>query len=149
MRKSFSTVELLVSGGFRYASMKQHFHSAVTSGAVPIGLLNWDRKFEGGGLTVGAEGRKSLASSRLSVFGSARGSLLYGDKTLTRGVFGDVTPPPRQLRLSSCWTTPTKFPASSSYPRASSGRIRPSILATCFSVADTKRNSGPQPARQR
>lgn len=93
MRTKLSGLELLVSGGFRYASMKQHFDSVVTSGVAPIGVLNWDRKFEGGGLTVGAEAKKSLASTRLSAFGSARGSLLYGEKKLTRSVFGDVTPP--------------------------------------------------------
>jgi hypothetical protein len=94
MRRSFSGLELLVSGGFRYASMEQHFDSVVTRGGAPIGVLNWDRKFEGGGLTVGGEARKSLASSRLSVFGSGRGSLLYGEKDLTRSVVGDVTPAP-------------------------------------------------------
>ncbi len=94
MRDEFMGINMLISAGFRWASMEQHFDSVVVgAGPAPTGALNWTRKFEGGGLTAAAEGKKRLGESSFAVIGSARGSLLFGEKELRRSVFGDVTPP--------------------------------------------------------
>ena len=85
-------VDLIASAGVRYASLQQHFDSAVTRGAFQIGTLDWTREFEGAGLTVGGEANKPLGGSALSAFGTARGSLLFGRKTLQRTTVGDITP---------------------------------------------------------
>ena len=85
-------MNITASVGFRYASMKQYFSSSVVRGPATIGSLNWTREFEGGGLIAGGEARKSLGGSALSLVGSARGSLLYGEKTLQRTTVNDITP---------------------------------------------------------
>lgn len=85
-------VDLVASAGVRYASLQQHFNSTVTRGPFQIGTLDWIREFEGAGLTVGGEANKPLGGSALSAFGTARGSLLFGRKTLQRTTVGDITP---------------------------------------------------------
>ncbi len=100
MRRELAGMNVTVSAGCRWASMNQHFNSSIASVLPPPpigpigGVLNWTRKFEGAGLTAGAEANKSLAGSALSVVGAARGSLLYGEKEMRRTVLGDVTPTP-------------------------------------------------------
>jgi hypothetical protein len=94
MRNEVMGINMLVSAGFRWASMEQNFDSVVIgAGQIPTGALNWTRNFEGGGLTAAADAKKRIGGSAFAVFGSARGSLLYGEKELRRSVFGDVTPP--------------------------------------------------------
>ena len=86
-------LNLLASAGVRYASLEQQFSSAVTRGPATIGSLDWTRKFEGVGATLGAEANKPLGSTAFSFVGSARGAFLYGEKELRRTTVGDVTPP--------------------------------------------------------
>lgn len=87
-----SGINLLISLGVRYANMEQYFNSTAVRGVAPIGILNWTRKYEGVGLTMGGEAQKSLGGSGLSFVGAARGSLLFGEKELRRATIGDVTP---------------------------------------------------------
>ena len=90
----FGSVEVLGSGGLRYAEMDQAFRGTVVSGGSVTQSLAWSRGFDGLGLTVGGDIRAPLGQSNLSLVSNLRGSLLYGDKTISRTVVGDVTPPP-------------------------------------------------------
>lgn len=80
--------------GLRHASMDQSFRGFVLSGGNVIQSLAWDRSFDGIGPTLSGDIRYPLGSGGLSVITGARGSLLYGEKTISRSVLGDVTPPP-------------------------------------------------------
>ncbi|TWU06337.1 Lpg1974 family pore-forming outer membrane protein [Stieleria varia] len=93
MRGKLAGASIVASAGVRYAKLDQSFHSVVMRGATPIGSLDWSRRFEGAGLTAGADASRSLGSSGLSFVGAARGSLLFGRKELRRTTVGDVTPP--------------------------------------------------------
>jgi hypothetical protein len=94
MRKELMGIDMLASAGFRWASMEQYYDSTIISGVAPPSILNWIREFEGGGLTASAEARKWMGDTALAVVGSARGSLLFGEKKIQRVVVGDVTPTP-------------------------------------------------------
>lgn len=87
------SLDVLLSGGLRYASTDQQMSAVASRGGLPIGLLNWSRQFEGFGPTVAATATRPILGG-LSAFGSLRGSLLYGDKDLNRTVIGDITPAP-------------------------------------------------------
>ena len=47
--------QLLLSGGLRYAMIRQDYSATVQSGGVPISSLNWDRRLEGVGPIAGAQ----------------------------------------------------------------------------------------------
>ena len=85
----FGKVTVLMSGGVRYVRLEQNLASTVSTGGNPTQFLNWGRKFEGLGPTMGAEFHYQLGCSNWSLFGSGRGALLYGDKDLDR--FTNVT----------------------------------------------------------
>ena len=86
--------EILGSAGLRHASMDQAFRGAVVSGGAVTQSLAWNRGFDGLGLTVGGDVRAPLGSTELSFVSNLRGSLLFGNKTISRAVVGDVTPAP-------------------------------------------------------
>jgi hypothetical protein len=85
-------MELLVSGGIRYARADQQYHARVI-GVIPASL-DWEREFEGIGPTLGATGRLPIGESGFYVTGNARLSFLFGEKTLTRRVVNDMSPNP-------------------------------------------------------
>ncbi len=79
-------MSLVVSGGLRYAMMKQHTEAQVTnvgSGAV-VQALNWQRRFEGVGPSVGIEVERPIGQCGLAFVGAFHGALLFGDKNLDR-----------------------------------------------------------------
>lgn len=82
---------LTVGGGIRFATTDQQMHAAASRGVVPIGVLDWRRKFSGLGPTVSAAVDQPLVGG-FSAVGNFRGSLLYGQKDLNRTVVGDITP---------------------------------------------------------
>jgi hypothetical protein len=127
IRRQTASMTLLASAGYRWASMDQQFNSAISFATPqPPSTLNWRRRFEGSGLTAGAEAKKWIAGSALALIGTARGSLLFGEKELRRTVLGDVTPgvptPPHvvlddadevsgifELSGGLHWSRPTKY----------------------------------------
>lgn len=85
-------LEMLFSGGLRYAKAEQRFDASV-SGVVPASL-NWSREFEGLGPTMGVTGKLPFGKSGFYGTGSARLAFLFGEKTLARSVVNDMTPTP-------------------------------------------------------
>lgn len=85
--------KLTGAAGLRYAQIDQENSAQVVSALAP-GSLNWSRRFHGLGPSLAAEGRHPIGTFGLSLIGTARGALLFGQKTLQRSVTGDVTPNP-------------------------------------------------------
>jgi hypothetical protein len=54
--------------------------------------LNWERRFEGFGVSAGAEAHRPLGSRGLSAFGHAQAALLFGQKDLWRRDYGAAPP---------------------------------------------------------
>lgn len=76
--------DLLLVGGMRYAQISQHYdaHSAGDTGlgtGFVQGAVLSVRTFNGLGPTAALEARRSLGDSGLALYGSARGSILFGD----------------------------------------------------------------------
>ena len=65
-----------VSFGFRYASIDQRYAAAIDDGDA---LVDADMNFDGFGPTIGIDTRYSLCRRPLTIFATARGSLLYGN----------------------------------------------------------------------
>lgn len=89
----WSELRLRAGGGLRYAKVEQQMSALATRGGATIGSLDWTREFEGLGPTLSASFNQPLWN-RVSAIGIARGSLLYGEKSLQRSVIGDITPTP-------------------------------------------------------
>ncbi len=73
---NFGSWELMGSFGARYASFKQDYNFAVNGGA--LGILGSRYKFEGAGPTAALEVRRPVYP-RLSIFSTARGSIIWGE----------------------------------------------------------------------
>jgi hypothetical protein len=74
---------LLASAGGRYLDMSQNYRAALlnTGDGMPVSeleLLNSGHKFYGGGPTVGVQATWGIGPTGVSVFASARGTLLVG-----------------------------------------------------------------------
>jgi len=70
--------------GIRYARLKQT-NDARIIGALPQ-QLTWERVLEGLGPMLSIEMLRPIGESGLSAFGSARGAVLFGSKTMRRSV---------------------------------------------------------------
>jgi hypothetical protein len=66
-----------LSGGLRWASLEQDYRASFTIGTNTF--MNFAQDFNGIGPLLGIEGRRQLFDSRISLFGKARGAVLFGD----------------------------------------------------------------------
>ena len=71
-------------GGLRYGMMRQQTQATVTDSGVVTQSLDWQRRFEGVGPTVGVEVERPIGGCGLAFIGNFRGSLLFGNKDLDR-----------------------------------------------------------------
>ena len=78
--------DLTFAAGVRYGAV--HVSGAedllLEAGVFPVGILSesslqTSQRFDGVGPTVALEGRRRLGNSNLSIYGNARGSLLFGN----------------------------------------------------------------------
>lgn len=83
------STELMLGAGLRYALLDQRYDASVT---VTGSRLTWQRRFEGLGLTMSAEGRQPIGCRGLAAVGSFRGAMLFGQKDMNRTVIGNVAP---------------------------------------------------------
>jgi hypothetical protein len=96
-------MSLVVSGGLRYAMMRQSTQAEVinvNSGAL-VQALYWQRRFEGVGPTVGVEVERPIGQCGLSFIGGFHGSLLFGNKNLDRVEVNGVGPGPPVVSLKN------------------------------------------------
>jgi len=84
--KQLGDIEVTAGGGLRYAALYQDFTGSIINGGVSTQQLTWKRTYEGLGPTLSAEFRKPIGCQGLALFGSGRGSLLFGKKSLSRFV---------------------------------------------------------------
>ncbi len=71
----------MATAGLRYATMEQTYNSSLTNQAnATQGTINYFHELRGIGPTVSARTQRPL-TGQLSLFGLARGSLLFGDST--------------------------------------------------------------------
>ena len=71
---------LLLSGGIRYAHLSQDYAATVVSGAgSTLSALLAGNNFNGAGPTLALCGKRPLGDSNLYVYGTLRGSILFGD----------------------------------------------------------------------
>ena len=94
--KQMTMAGVYINGGvgLRHARMEQVVRDAVVRGGNTIQSLAWHRSFNGIGPTVSGDVRYPLGQGGFSAVTNIRGSLLFGEKTISRTVVGDVTPPP-------------------------------------------------------
>lgn len=69
---------LQLSGGVRYAHLSQHYNHVENPATGSFDAINSGHNFRGAGPTLGAEVRRDLGFWGLGLYGSARGSLLFG-----------------------------------------------------------------------
>ncbi len=82
--------ELTMGAGIRYAKVDQTFNAVVSGGAAT--QLTWQRRFEGVGVTLSADGRRPLGDRGFAAVGSFRGALLFGRKDMDRTVVNNSAP---------------------------------------------------------
>ncbi len=80
----------LVTGGMRYVRLDQTYNAydAQSASAAELRTLSSSYNFEGLGPTIAFELRRPVASSGLSVYGQARGSLVFGAANQNAVFFG-------------------------------------------------------------
>ncbi|NLE37679.1 MAG: hypothetical protein GX621_06600, partial [Pirellulaceae bacterium] len=76
----------------RYAKFEQNFGAMLADDESILGQLAWLRRFEGFGVTVGAEFRRPLGNSGLNAFARGQGALLFGSKDLQRVDYAALPP---------------------------------------------------------
>lgn len=69
---------LQFSGGVRYSHLAQHYNHLRVPAAGSFDAITSGHNFRGAGPTLGIEARRDLGFWGLGLYGSARGSLLYG-----------------------------------------------------------------------
>lgn len=94
MRYELQNTQVLVSGGLRYALIRQDYNASVLSGGVPSSTLSWDRKLEGIGPLIGAQLRRPFGSWGLAVIGGGRAGLIFASKDIHRTVVSPLPAPP-------------------------------------------------------
>jgi hypothetical protein len=85
-------VEGVASLGLRYAKFEQDFTAILTDGGTPIGQLTWLRRFEGLGISAGANFRRPIGNRGFSFVGHGQGSLMFGTKDLERTDYASTPP---------------------------------------------------------
>jgi hypothetical protein len=84
----FESWNLLVAGGVRFAHLNQHYNAFVAGdsgggvGDIAAAVLS-GHSFNGAGPVLSLEVRRSLGASPLSLYGSARGAVLFGTSRQT------------------------------------------------------------------
>jgi hypothetical protein len=68
----------LVGGGLRYAAIKQSYELDVTPTGGALNFFTAEHNFSGLGPTAAFEARRQIGCSCISVYGTVRGSLLFG-----------------------------------------------------------------------
>jgi hypothetical protein len=113
----------VASAGLQYARISQDYSATVIGQLGPEQFLNWDRKLEGVGPTMGIQVRRPLGCRGLEAFAGAQGALIFGQKSINRFAFGgpdvEFSPLPlveyddadellvtAQLQLGAQWTCP-------------------------------------------
>lgn len=90
-------VELTLGAGLRYALLDQRYSAEV---AATGSSLVWQRRFEGAGVTLSADGRRPIGCHGLAAVGSFRGAMLFGRKDMDRNVTNNqVAGVPDQVSL--------------------------------------------------
>ena len=76
----YSSWHFLLTGGLRYAHISQDYSAVLANGAgAPLATLASGHNFNGAGPTVSLTGKRPIGLTNLYVFGSARGSVLFGN----------------------------------------------------------------------
>jgi len=76
----FGCTSVVLAGGVRYAKVRQQFSTLLVDDAdIVVGLQEGRHRFKGAGPTVAVEAYRSLGCSSLTLYGTGRVSLLYGD----------------------------------------------------------------------
>jgi hypothetical protein len=77
--------------GARFASLRQHFDSSVTTGGGFSELMLTNVKFDGGGIRLGIEGERQSPSSGFLVYGKGTASLVAGTFRADFSEFNNAT----------------------------------------------------------
>lgn len=76
----YSSWYFLLTGGLRYAHISQDYAAVLTNGGgTPLATLASGHNFNGVGPTVSLTGKRPIGLTNLYFFGSARGSVLFGN----------------------------------------------------------------------
>jgi len=76
--RTFDQWSFLFSAGVRYAHLSQDYSISVTDAGANLGSVASSQTFNGLGPTLALEAHRQLGSSDFALYGSARGSLLFG-----------------------------------------------------------------------
>ena len=93
VRHELQGSQLLISGGLRYAMIRQDYEARVISGVFPSSLT-WDRKLEGVGPIIGAQLRRPIGRSSLALVGGGRAGLIFASKDIHRTAVNALPAPP-------------------------------------------------------
>lgn len=92
---AWKRLEVTLGAGLRYAKSDQAYDAWVVPGDIQSptdAALNWQRRFEGFGPMLSAQGRLPIGHRGFYGVGGVNVSFLFGSKTLVRSVFNDATP---------------------------------------------------------
>lgn len=101
-------VDLRFGGGVRYASLDQTYNAQtrgdLTNGGVLSQQLNLSNRFQGAGLQAILEMRRGFGATGFSVYGNARGGILFGENWVDRS---------QSVHIVDATNTTTSFSAAS------------------------------------
>jgi Legionella pneumophila major outer membrane protein precursor len=110
---TFGHCGCLLAGGVRYAHMAQDYAAGIayfgfeTGAGVPHDILTFAHNFNGAGPTIACEGHRALGQTGLALYGSARGSTLFGSSHQRLFRVSDVVGPPfTQISTASATVLP-------------------------------------------
>jgi len=76
-----------VAGGIRYLHMSQGYNVTTSGAAGAVDDLASSHRFSGAGPTLALKGQRQLGMSNFSLFGQARGSVVFGDNSQQAQLF--------------------------------------------------------------
>lgn len=94
LRQNWQQTQVLLTGGLRYAMIRQDYDARIFSGGATTASLTWDRKLEGVGPIIGAQLRRPLSRWGMAVVGGGRAGLIFARKDIHRTVVGKLPAPP-------------------------------------------------------
>ncbi len=83
--------DVLLSGGLRLARLDQSYNAFVFTGSSLIDYVTSNHSFQGAGPVLAAEIRRSLGCCGLGLYGSVRGSILFGTETQAAFLFSQTS----------------------------------------------------------
>jgi hypothetical protein len=78
----------LASAGARYVDLSQDYNLSIVSGGVATNTVTGTSSFKGAGPTFSFEARRQLANPALALYGTVRGSILFGSGEQTSATSG-------------------------------------------------------------